>query len=502
MSLLLLLGGGGGPTEQTGDFALDAVIRKEQTGSFSINAVVLKTQQASHGLDAVIKKEQTASFGTDAIVLKTQTGSLSVDAVILKAIESSAGLDAIIKKEIAGSFGADAIVKKEATGSLSLDAYIVAVQSGSFGADAYILAVQSASFGADAVIFKEQAGSFALDAVIFKTIAGSFGLDSVLVKTIEATFALDAIVLKEATGSGALDAVIFKTQAGSGTLDAWIVTVGATTQTGTFGLDAEIINPPGTHDRRTAHFGTQPDYTITSLDPLGPLPAGTTLDVVLDWLYDNMGEFYPQFGLNAVVQGEQVGLFGLDAYIGRTFTGSFGLNALVEALPIFQFGLDAVIHSPSEPWNLVRTPVGSGAATYTAISELGVSGYVAAAAADGMVYHDSSGDAWRKGGSGVGAIGDWWQVTWGVPQTVNRVVVYDGGYQSVGTFANGRFGNTGNITFSDGSSIPYTGLNDTFLTFDFAPRTVTWIRITSTTAGGSACGLAEVEAYNTDQWED
>jgi len=29
---------------------------------------------------------------------------------------------------------------------------------------------------------------------------------------------------------------------------------------------------------------------------------------------------------------------------------------------------------------------------------------------------------------------------------------------------------------------------------------VSWLKVVSSTAGGSACSLAEVEAYNTDQW--
>lgn len=276
-----------------------------------------------------------------------------------------------------------------------------------------------------------------------------------------------------------------------------------------FGLDAEISLPPGTHDRRELHFGTQLDTTITTTEALGPLPAGTTLDVVLAYLYGNVPNAdLPYFGLDAVIYKAAAATFGLDAYIGTPNEDTFGLTAILKRNQLFndEFGLDAFILAAPEAWNLVQSPMGGGNATYTAISERTVPPYAnpgayANDAANGIQYHDFFGDAWQT--VAAGAIGDWWQVTWSIPQTVNRVVIYDGSRQSDGTpFTAGRFGNTGNVTFSDGSSVPYSGLNDTFLVLDFAPRNVTWFRVTSTTAGGSSCSLSEVEAYNTDQWED
>jgi hypothetical protein len=91
-------------------------------------------------------------------------------------------------------------------------------------------------------------------------------------------------------------------------------------------------------------------------------------------------------------------------------------------------------------------------------------------------------------------------VDWTVAQTINRVIIYDG---DNGDWTNTgyRFGNSGTVHFSDGSSVPYSGLNSTFVVLDFAPKTVTWFYVESGTAGGATCALTEVEAYNTDQWE-
>ena len=227
---------------------------------------------------------------------------------------------------------------------------------------------------------------------------------------------------------------------------------------------------------------------------------------MLAYLYANVPSAnLPYFGLDAVIYKAAAATFGLDAYIGTPNEDTFGLDAFFKRTFIFNdaLGLDAYILGPDvEPWNLVRTPIG-GTATYTASSfNTGVSGtnnYRPEQAADGASSNSGFGDFWHV--ATVGAIGDWWQVTWTLPQTINRVIVYDGNYGDWPTTSY-RFGNTGTVEFSDGSSVPYSGLNDTFLVLDFAPKSVTWVKVVSATAGGSFASLTEVEAYNTEQWED
>ena len=93
------------------------------------------------------------------------------------------------------------------------------------------------------------------------------------------------------------------------------------------------------------------------------------------------------------------------------------------------------------------------------------------------------------------------------PQTINRVVIYNTVYS---------FGPTGYLEFSDGSQVAYTGLlTGTSGTVDepcqhlvrarpstSQPSSTSSLRVVSNGGGSSRVALAEVETFNTDQWED
>lgn len=424
MSLLLLFGGAAPPVEQTGSFSLDAIVQKAQAGSVS--------------LDAVLKKEIAGSGTLDSVVFKTQTASFT--------------LDAVIQKTLSGSFTLDGIVLKPQADSLTLDAFI--------------LAVQQASLSLDAVVFKTLAGSFTLDSVLFKEQSVAGDVDAIVLREQAGSGTTDAVIQKEITGSGALDAVLFKTMAASYALDAYITDVTATVVTETFGMAAEIVGPPGAHDRRTAHFGTQPDTTITMREALGPLPVGATLDQVLAYLYGGSASLdqFPFFGvaafiqpyvnLNAVLLKTQTPSFGVDAWLARG--ASFGLNSIVKMTWGGSLGVSAYIAAGAEPWNVVRTPI-SGTATYTAQSFSGSE--TPDRAANGVTYYDFVGDGWEKA-SGAYVAGLWWQVSWSVTQSVNKVILYSARQSGGSPLANGRFGTTGHLEFSDGSTEPWVGWTD------------------------------------------
>jgi hypothetical protein len=57
--------------------------------------------------------------------------------------------------------------------------------------------------------------------------------------------------------------------------------------------------------------------------------------------------------------------------------------------------------------------------------------------------------------------------------------------------------NAGTLTFSDGSSIPVSALDNSGLgeTIAFTPRTVTWVKFQVTSGAGLNVGLSEFEAF-------
>ena len=151
---------------------------------------------------------------------------------------------------------------------------------------------------------------------------------------------------------------------------------------------------------------------------------------------------------------------------------------------------------PEPPPNLVRFPTG-GTASYTASRQYSAV-YAPQYAADGQASNTSGGYAtWAVNGW---QSGDWWQVSWSQPQAVDRVVLCD--RRASGYY----FGSAGRLTFSDGSTVNWSGLpNDcgstgaNTLTIEFPRKTgITWMRVVGDTGGGGNAGLAEVFAYDVD----
>lgn len=143
---------------------------------------------------------------------------------------------------------------------------------------------------------------------------------------------------------------------------------------------------------------------------------------------------------------------------------------------------------PQTDADLVRFPRG-GTASYSAIEEFSAS-YDAANAANGYMSTTDNGTnvSWAANGW---TTGDWWQVDWSVPQRVAQVILYDRGG------APDFFGSSGRLTFSDGSTVSWSGLtNGGTLTIDFARKTgITWMRVISDAGGTGNAGLVEVEAF-------
>lgn len=259
----------------------------------------------------------------------------------------------------------------------------------------------------------------------------------------------------------------------------------------TFGIDAQILGI-GMHDRTDFHYGVQPDTAIT---------YGTeVLDVVLARLFESVDSVTDPntFRLYAYISDyvPSGDVFSLDAYIfaGHPIT----LNAVIHKVQKISFGISSVIGSDN-PWNVVRTPLGNGVATYSAITGLTTAS-----------IHDGIRDS---GAFKTWASGDWYQINWSVPQTINQVILYDTTTDAVSS--SGYFGSSGELQFSDGSVVAWSGLPDQGyqgfsgvqeippfhpLVIDFAPRTVSSLRVVSLVGGHSRAGLAEIEAYNTDQY--
>src|SRR5688572_4548912 len=99
-----------------------------------------------------------------------------------------------------------------------------------------------------------------------------------------------------------------------------------------------------------------------------------------------------------------------------------------------------------------------------------------------------------RGGPGEwvasGLAGSWAQLTWTAPQQVTQVVLHDRPDSTENITG-------GTLTFSDGSTMPVGALpdNGVGLNISFAPKTITWVRFTVTTASGTMAGLAEFEVY-------
>ncbi len=132
-------------------------------------------------------------------------------------------------------------------------------------------------------------------------------------------------------------------------------------------------------------------------------------------------------------------------------------------------------------------------ATASASTQNSADGQTAAKAIDGSPLGYPS-DSSREWVSNRGGVNEWLQVNWTNPVILDRVVLND--RPNLNDQITG-----GTLTFSNGASVSVGPLaNDGAQTaVAFAPRTVTWVRLSvnSVRAGTSNVGLAELEAWGT-----
>ncbi len=127
-----------------------------------------------------------------------------------------------------------------------------------------------------------------------------------------------------------------------------------------------------------------------------------------------------------------------------------------------------------------------------ASSELRADGATAGKAIDGFV----AGAPVKADGEWASAFqlaGAWIELAWSSPQTLSRIVLHDRVNANDNILG-------GTLSFSDGATVPVGALPTTGvgLVVDVAPRTVTSVRFTVTSAVGRIAGLAEMEVYGTD----
>ena len=172
-----------------------------------------------------------------------------------------------------------------------------------------------------------------------------------------------------------------------------------------------------------------------------------------------------------------------------TFPDVTGWAASGGGSVVHHYGLDSLRHR-----NLVRSPT-SGTASYTAISQYNAT-YSPDKAANGKYDMEQSGGDYGWAPTAYAA-GNWWQVNWTAGQALDTVVLYNRS-RNTGDY----FGPNGTLTFSDGSSVAYTGLPDTmgqgaYLVITFPRKTgITWMRVTTSGGGLGVGSLVEVEAYD------
>lgn len=134
----------------------------------------------------------------------------------------------------------------------------------------------------------------------------------------------------------------------------------------------------------------------------------------------------------------------------------------------------------------------AGQATVTASSQNAADGQFATKVIDGVAdgYPGDYSREWATSGQRVGA---WIELHWATPVSIDRVVLFDrpnGNDQITG----------GTLTFSDGTSLPVSALNNngTASEVTFSARTVTSVRLTVTAAGPDSenIGLAEFQVFS------
>ena len=176
-----------------------------------------------------------------------------------------------------------------------------------------------------------------------------------------------------------------------------------------------------------------------------------------------------------------------------TFTAPAAGSALTFSLVV----RDGALSSAADTVTVTVPATGSAnvartrAATATASTQNTADGQTAAKAIDGspLGFPADSSREWATVRQGTGA---WIQLTWAAAVTLDHVVLYDRPNNSDQVTG-------GTLTFSNGASVTVGALNNSgaAVSIPFAPRSVTWVRLTVTSVRNSTSnvGLAEFEAW-------
>lgn len=132
----------------------------------------------------------------------------------------------------------------------------------------------------------------------------------------------------------------------------------------------------------------------------------------------------------------------------------------------------------------------ASAAAISVSSHNTTTGQLGTKAFDGVI-DGNPGDATKEWATLGELAGAWIQLTGSHPATIAQVILHDRPNLTDHILG-------GTLSFSDGSTVPVGALpNDgTGLTVSFAPRSVSWIRFTVTSAVGQNIGLSEFEVFS------
>jgi hypothetical protein len=153
--------------------------------------------------------------------------------------------------------------------------------------------------------------------------------------------------------------------------------------------------------------------------------------------------------------------------------GGSGSNVGLQAIQAF----DADRNAPQEN-DMAQSAVATASSAY-------YSGCCAPAnAIDG-----TSGTQWASNGE----LNPWFQLNWAAAQTFNTIVLFDRG--DGGDYANG-----GTLTFSDGTSVPVTGIPHDGSAYTVTlptDKTATWVKFQVSGGAGANVGLQEIQVFET-----
>jgi hypothetical protein len=131
-------------------------------------------------------------------------------------------------------------------------------------------------------------------------------------------------------------------------------------------------------------------------------------------------------------------------------------------------------------------------ATVTASSQNTSTGQTASKAVDGVIdgYGGNPGDSTKEWATMGQLAGAWIQLKWSKTFVVDKIVLYDRPNTDDQVLG-------GTLTFSDGTSVAVGQLtnNGTGNTISFTPKTVSWIKFTTTNAQGLNIGLSEFQVF-------